>query len=118
MVRIREKLDGRFPATRLDTGDAWVRWAARSLEGTTGKKPAILPNVGGSLPNDIMAELTGGRTIWIPHSYPGACNHGANENMPVSVLNEGLRIMTGLFWDLGEKSEQQSLPRNPDLTAA
>jgi acetylornithine deacetylase/succinyl-diaminopimelate desuccinylase-like protein len=117
MVRIREKLDGRFPATRLDINDTWVGWAAHSLERSTGKKPAVLPNVGGSLPNDILAELTGGRTIWIPHSYPGASNHGANENMPVSVLNEGLRIMTGLFWDLGEVGNQQSLPRNPDLTA-
>jgi acetylornithine deacetylase/succinyl-diaminopimelate desuccinylase-like protein len=117
MVGIREKTDGRFPATRLDIGDAWVRWVAQSLESSTGKKPAILPNVGGSLPNDILSELTGGRTIWIPHSYPGASNHGANENMPMSVLHEGLRAMTGLFWDLGEASEHRGLPRNPDLTA-
>jgi len=117
MVHIREKLDGRFPATRLDIDDAWVRWAAQSLERSTSKKPIVLPNVGASLPNDILAELTGGRTIWIPHSYPGASNHGANENMPVSVLREGLRLMTGLFWDLGEAGEQKALPRNAELTA-
>ena len=29
-------------------------WAAASIERTTGMKPAILPNLGGSLPNDVL----------------------------------------------------------------
>ena len=36
---------------------------------TTGKKPAILPNLGGSLPNDIFADDLGLPTVWVPHSY-------------------------------------------------
>src|SRR5581483_3580014 len=48
-----------FKATRLDPDNAWVQWAAASIEQTTGARPAILPNLGGSLPNDCFAETLG-----------------------------------------------------------
>jgi hypothetical protein len=91
-----------FHATRIDPDDAWVRWAAASLQSTTGKKPAILPNLGGSLPNDIFTDILGLKTVWVPHSYPGCSQHAPNEHLPPAVLREGLQIMTGLYWDLGE----------------
>ncbi len=56
MVRIERWKKAYFPATRLDPEHPWVRWAAASIEETTGKAPAILPNLGGSLPNDIFAQ--------------------------------------------------------------
>ena len=34
-------------------------WAARSIERTTGHAPTILPNLGGSLPNDIFVDVLG-----------------------------------------------------------
>ena len=36
------------------------------------KKPAVLPNLGGSLPNDIFTDVLGLRTVWVPHSMQGA----------------------------------------------
>ncbi|HEY5279054.1 MAG TPA: M20 family metallopeptidase, partial [Pseudolabrys sp.] len=46
-----------FTATRLDPNDPWVGWALASIAKTTGKKPALLPNLGGSLPNDVFADI-------------------------------------------------------------
>jgi acetylornithine deacetylase/succinyl-diaminopimelate desuccinylase-like protein len=89
-------------ATRLDPEHPWVRWAAASVAATTGKQPAILPNLGGSLPNECFADLLGMPTIWVPHSYPGCLQHAAGEHLLAPVAREGLLIMTGLFWDLGE----------------
>ncbi|MBA3479713.1 MAG: M20 peptidase family dipeptidase, partial [Lautropia sp.] len=102
MVKIATTREEMFHATRIDPEDAWVRWAAASLQQTTGKKPAILPNLGGSLPNDIFTDILGLRTIWVPHSYPGCSQHAPDEHLPPAVLREGLQIMTGLYWDLGE----------------
>ena len=48
-----------FNASRLDPDDPWVGFAARSIERTTGKAPTILPNLGGSLPNDIFLDVLG-----------------------------------------------------------
>lgn len=102
MVEIRPWKKAYFAATRLDPDDPWVRWAAASIERTTGTRPAILPNLGGSLPNDVFADLLGLRTVWVPHSYSGCSQHAPNEHLLAPLAREGLRLMAGLWWDLGE----------------
>ncbi|NML45380.1 M20 family metallopeptidase [Ramlibacter sp. G-1-2-2] len=89
-------------ATRLDPEDPWVRWALESIQRSTGKRPALLPNLGGSLPNDIFANTLGLPTLWVPHSYPACAQHAPNEHLLAPVAREGLALMAGLFWDLGE----------------
>ena len=101
-VRVTSAREGCFAATRLDPDHPWVRWTADSITRTTGQKPAILPNLGGSLPNDIFADLLGLPTVWIPHSYAGCSQHAPDEHLLAPVAREALRIMTGVFWDLGE----------------
>ena len=91
------------PATRLDPDDPWARWAVASLAATTGKTPALLPNLGGTVPNDAFSEVLGLPTIWVPHSYPACCQHGPDEHLLASVAREGAAVMAGLFWDLGEQ---------------
>jgi len=91
-------------ATRLDPSHPWVTRVARSVAATTGRAPAILPNLGGSLPNDCFADVLGLPTVWVPHSYPACAQHAPDEHLLVPVAREGLAIMTGLFWDLGEMS--------------
>ena len=89
-------------ATRLDPDSKWVRWAVASITKTTGQTPAILPNLGGSLPNEVFADTLGLPTIWIPHSYSACSQHAPNEHMLGSIAREGLGIMAGIFCDLGE----------------
>ena len=91
-----------FRATRTDPEHSWVAFARRSIERTTGRPPVVLPNLGGSLPNDCFAEVLGMPTVWVPHSYRGCQQHAPNEHALPAILREGLLIMTGLFWDLGE----------------
>ncbi|WP_347558060.1 M20 family metallopeptidase [Robbsia sp. KACC 23696] len=89
-------------ATRLDPDDAWVHWALDSMRQTTGKKPALLPNLGGTVPNDVFATTLGLPTLWVPHSYPACAQHAPNEHLLGSVAREGLQTMAGLWWDLAE----------------
>jgi len=101
-AEIREGDAEPMAATRLDPDDPWVRWAAASIVATVGRQPAILPNLGGSLPNDCFADVLGLPTIWVPHSYPACSQHAPDEHLLAAVAREGLALMTGLFWDLGE----------------
>jgi acetylornithine deacetylase/succinyl-diaminopimelate desuccinylase-like protein len=101
MVQIALTRESMFRATRIDPEDAWVRWAVESLERTSGAKAAVLPNLGGSLPNDIFTDVLGLRTVWVPHSYPGCSQHAPNEHLPPALLRQALSLMTGLYWDLG-----------------
>ncbi|MDJ0684053.1 MAG: M20 family metallopeptidase [Alphaproteobacteria bacterium] len=87
-------------ATRVDPNSPWVDWARRSIAETTGQEPAILPNLGGSLPNDCFADVLGLPTIWVPHSYRGCNQHAPNEHILAPLAEEGMRMMTGLYWDL------------------
>jgi acetylornithine deacetylase/succinyl-diaminopimelate desuccinylase-like protein len=103
MVRVSPARSSFMQATRMDPKDPWVQWAAESMERTTGERPAILPNIGGSLPNDCFAYVLGLPTLWVPHSYAGCSQHAPDEHVLAPVLREGLQLMTGLFWDLGEK---------------
>jgi len=103
MVKIEPWKKAYFAATRLDPDHDWVRWAAKSIAATTGKRPAILPNLGGSLPNDIFAHDLALPTIWVPHSYASCSQHAPNEHMLAPVAREALAVMTGIYWDLGEK---------------
>jgi acetylornithine deacetylase/succinyl-diaminopimelate desuccinylase-like protein len=89
-------------ATRLDVEHPWVLWAAASMERSCGQLPTILPNLAGSLPNDLFADLLGMPTLWVPHSYPACAQHAPDEHLLAPVAREGLRAMAGLYWDLGE----------------
>ncbi|NIF22035.1 M20 family metallopeptidase [Candidatus Pantoea multigeneris] len=93
------------PATRLDPTDPLVHWVLGTLAESSGKKPALLPNLGGSLPNEVFSDILGLPTLWVPHSYPACGQHGVNEHMLKSIAREGLQIMTRLFWQLGEQGE-------------
>ncbi len=92
-----------FAATRVDPDSPWVVWALDSIARTTGKTPALLPNLGGSLPNDAFSDVLGLPTIWVPHSYPACSQHAPDEHLLAPVAREGLGMMAGLFWDLGER---------------
>jgi acetylornithine deacetylase/succinyl-diaminopimelate desuccinylase-like protein len=98
----RDDADVMMHATRLMPDHPWVKWASASIEKTTSLPPMVLPSLGGSLPNDVFAHILGLPTIWVPHSYAGCCQHAPNEHALEPILRQGLQIMTGLFWDLGE----------------
>ncbi|WP_415714238.1 M20 family metallopeptidase [Roseibium sp.] len=89
-------------ASRLDPEHPAVAWAVKSMESTTGKNVTVIPNAGGSLPNDVFLNIIGMPTIWVPHSYTGCSQHAPNEHVLPFLMKEGLEMMTGLFWDLGD----------------
>lgn len=93
-------------ATRLDAEDPWVDWVLASMATTSGKKPALLPNLGGTVPNDVFADTLGLPTLWVPHSYPACSQHAPNEHLLGSVAREALGVMAGIWWDLGEDAQR------------
>jgi acetylornithine deacetylase/succinyl-diaminopimelate desuccinylase-like protein len=101
-IEIIPQRDGYFTATRLDPGNPWARFAIGSLQATSGKKPAVLPNLGGSLPNDAFTDILGLPTVWIPHSYGGCSQHAPDEHVLAPLMRDALLLMTGLFHDLAE----------------
>ena len=63
----------------------------------------MLPSIGGSVPNHVFTDLLDLPTIWIPHSYPSCSQHAPDEHVLIPTCRSGLEIMTGLYWDIGER---------------
>ena len=97
-----EPTRGFMSATRLDPEHPWVKWSIKSLKRTSKKEIDILPNLGGTLPNDVFSDILNLPTIWIPHSYKSCLQHAPNEHLLENITKSGLQLMGGLFWDLGE----------------
>jgi hypothetical protein len=48
-------------------------------------------------------------TLWVPHSYASCSQHAPNEHVLRPLMRQGLEIMAGLFWDLGEQGYPEGL---------
>ncbi len=70
------------------------------MRAASGTDAAIEPNLGGTIPNDVFAEVLNLPTVWLPHSYPGCNQHAPNEHALVSILESGYAIMREVFADL------------------
>ena len=104
-VNIHESEMTPFPATRLEMNNSWLSLITKSLENSMGSKIDLLPNLGGSLPNDSFSEVLELPTIWIPHSYAGCAQHSPNEHISVPLARQALICMTALFADLSKEEK-------------
>ena len=101
-VELRAGREGFFNASRLDPDDPWVR-VGRRIDRAHLRRTADHP----AEPRRVAAERPvhrrpGLKTVWIPHSYAGCSQHAPDEHLLAPIAREGLGLMAGLFWDLGE----------------
>jgi len=94
--------DGRFAATRTEPDHPWAQFVAGSLQRSANAKPAMIPQSGGSICNDVFTDILGMPTIWIPHSYASCSQHAPDEHILMPVTRSAAALMAGLYWDIGE----------------
>ena len=92
----------RMNASRTASDDPWVAFAAGSVARSLNRRPQLVPNSSGGLPGDVFVEHLQVPLVWIPHSYNGCKQYGPDEHAAPEILREGLAMMAGLWWDLGE----------------
>jgi hypothetical protein len=97
--------DGRFAATRTEPNHPWVKFVADSLRRSSNAKPAIVPQMGGSICNDVFTDVLGMPTIWIPHSYASCSQHAPDEHILMPLSRSAIEVMAGLYWDIGERPQ-------------
>ncbi len=102
MVEIRPVTEqAAFGAARTDPENPWVKMAIASVSETAGRAPNVIPNSSGSNPSDMFIEELDMPVIWIPNSYAGCNQHGPDEHAMAPLLREGLRLLSGIWWDIG-----------------
>lgn len=91
-----------FGASRTEPDAPWAAFVRRSVARTAGAEPAVIPQMGGSICNDLFTDLLGIPAIWLPHSYTGCQQHAPDEHLLRPVVESALALMAGLYWDIGE----------------
>ena len=69
---------------------------------TAGREPNVIPTNSASGPSEFFKAELGTPVMWIPHSYGGCGQHGPDEHGLGTLFRDGLGLMAGVFWDLGE----------------
>jgi len=93
---------GGFAATRTEPDHPWVGFVAASLQRSDNSKPALIPQTGGSICNDVFTDVLGMPTIWVPHSYAACSQHAPDEHLLLPLARSAVQLMAGLYWDIGE----------------
>ena len=101
---------GGFAATRTEPDHPWAAFAATSLQRSANAKPAVVPQSGGSICNDVFTDILKIPTIWVPHSYPSCSQHAPDEHILLSLSRSAAALMAGLYWDIGEGKAPAARP--------
>lgn len=91
-----------FAAARTDPDHPWAKWVRESVKRSTGEKCRMVPNSGGSICNDVFQDVLKIPFVWMPLSYTGCSQHAPNEHILWSLTREGMELVTGVYWDLGD----------------
>lgn len=94
--------DGRFLASRTDPRHPWAAWMKAAVERGSNQPCGVLPNSGGSNMTHIIQFVLDAPITWFPLSYAGCSQHAPNEHILKPLVREGVRHVTGIYWDLGD----------------
>ncbi len=94
--------DAVFAAARTDPDHPWAQWVRAAVTRTTGEMTVVNPNSGGSICNDIFQDVLELPIVCLPLSYSGCSQHAPNEHILWSLTREGMALVTGIYWDLGD----------------
>ena len=95
--------NGRFYASRTDPRHPFAQWVKGAVERSSNHACGVLPNGGGSNMTYILQYIVGMPCVWLPLSYAGCSQHAPNEHMLRPLMRDGMRHVTGIYWDLGDK---------------
>lgn len=96
--------DAVFAAARTAPEDPWAEWMCSAVARSTGELPVMIPNSGGSICNDVFQDVLEIPFVWMPLSYTGCSQHAPNEHILWSLTREGMELVTGVYWDLGDEA--------------
>ena len=94
--------DGRFYASRTDPRHPWAAWVKSAVERGSNQECSVLPNSGGSNMTHIIQFVLDAPIAWFPLSYAGCSQHAPDEHILKPLMREGMRRVTGIYWDLGD----------------
>jgi acetylornithine deacetylase/succinyl-diaminopimelate desuccinylase-like protein len=98
VIRVEWSLD--YPAYRADMSALPVKAVVASIERTMGGPLLQMPILGGSVPMYTFAAALNMPIVGVPLANADNNQHGANENLRLQNLWDGIEIYAGLLTDV------------------
>ena len=98
VIRAEWSLD--YPAYRADMNAPAVRAVVAAIQRSTGAPVLQMPILGGSVPMYTFAQALQMPIIGVPLANADNNQHGANENLRIQNLWDGIEIYAGLLTDV------------------
>ncbi len=100
---IRVEWSGGYPATRTPLDHPMARAVASAASATLGTPVIEVPLLGGSLPLFHFEEVLGAPLIVLPMVNHDNNQHGADENLRIANLWEGIVLYSGILVGIGRR---------------
>lgn len=96
-----EENRGYFEPGRTNPDHPWAQWLKGAVERVSGGPCGVVPCSGGSNVTGIIGTELGIPFSWLPMSYLACSQHAPNEHVLKPLMREGVALITGVYWELG-----------------
>jgi acetylornithine deacetylase/succinyl-diaminopimelate desuccinylase-like protein len=74
----------------------------KAVERAWGRRPVVVPGLGGSIPDYLFTGVLGVPSIWVPYAPHDEANHAPNESTTVEGFLNGIRSTAAALFELAE----------------
>ncbi len=94
------RIGGSFLPSRTPVDHPMGRAVVRAVERAWGRKPLLLPNLGGGLPDYLFTRTLGLASLWVPYAPHDEANHAPNESITIEGFINGIRTTAAALYEL------------------
>ncbi|OGL06640.1 MAG: hypothetical protein A3I03_06635 [Candidatus Rokubacteria bacterium RIFCSPLOWO2_02_FULL_68_19] len=97
---IEVKRLGAVPPSRTPVDHPLGKAVVRAVEQAWGRRPVIVPNLGGTIPDYLFTQVLGLPSIWVPYAPHDEANHAPNESITLEGFVNGIRSTAAALFEL------------------
>ncbi|MBI2152853.1 MAG: M20/M25/M40 family metallo-hydrolase [Candidatus Rokubacteria bacterium] len=96
---------GAVPPSRTPVDHPLGKAVVRAVEQAWGRRPVIVPNLGGTIPDYLFTQVLGLPSIWVPYAPHDEANHAPNESITLEGFVNGIRSTAVALFEIAASSE-------------
>jgi acetylornithine deacetylase/succinyl-diaminopimelate desuccinylase-like protein len=104
---IEVKRLGAVPPSRTPVDHPFGRAVARAVERAWGRRPVIVPNLGGTIPDYLFTQVLGLPSIWVPYAPHDEANHAPNESITLEGFINGVRSTAAALFEFAATPDKR-----------
>ena len=97
---IEVKRLGAVPPSRTPVDHPLGKAVVRAVEQAWGRRPVIVPNLGGTIPDYLFTQVLGLPSVWVPYAPHDEANHAPNESITLEGFINGIRSTAAALYQL------------------